>query len=111
MMSLTHIATRSMPIVSWRPVSIAILTLVLLDYYATGKLVPGVGADIVRGIAEGCRQAGCALIGGEKREAVGMDPRGRQAEHHVARRDAGKRQQAAALGAASPRAAGRPAAR
>lgn len=46
--------------------------LLFLDYFATGKLDPNQGANIVSGIAEGCRQAGCALIGGETAEMPGM---------------------------------------
>jgi phosphoribosylformylglycinamidine cyclo-ligase len=46
--------------------------LFFLDYYATGALDVGTGRDIVAGIAEGCRQAGCALIGGETAELPGM---------------------------------------
>ncbi len=46
--------------------------LLFLDYFATGKLDPDVGAQIVGGIAEGCRQAGCALLGGETAEMPGM---------------------------------------
>ena len=46
--------------------------LFFLDYFATGKLDVAAGAQIVAGIAEGCRQAGCALIGGETAEMPGM---------------------------------------
>ena len=42
--------------------------LFFLDYFATGKLKPQDHSDIVKGIAEGCKQSGCALIGGETAE-------------------------------------------
>ena len=46
--------------------------LFFLDYFATGKLDVAAGKSIVAGIAEGCRQAGCALVGGETAEMPGM---------------------------------------
>jgi phosphoribosylformylglycinamidine cyclo-ligase len=46
--------------------------LFFLDYFATGKLDTAQGVDIVKGIADGCKMSGCALIGGETAEMPGM---------------------------------------
>ena len=49
--------------------------LFMLDYIATGKVDPDQVATVVGGVHEGCRQAGCALIGGETAEHAGVMPR------------------------------------
>lgn len=51
--------------------------LFFLDYIATGKLSPEAMAEVVQGIAEGCRQSGCALLGGETAEMPGFYGPGR----------------------------------
>ena len=56
--------------------------LLFLDYLATGRLDPERVEQVVKGVAEGCRQAGCALIGRSEERRVGKECRSRWSPYH-----------------------------
>lgn len=74
--------------------------LFFLDYFGCGKLDVGVGEAVVRGVADGCKLAGCALLGGETAELPGMYPTG---EYDLAGFSVGVVSRAALLGSTKVR--------